>query len=185
MKRTDARALALQVLFSTETFAMGVNMPAKTVLFTALRKWDGEENRWMGSGEYIQMSGRAGRRGQDDRGTVVMMADDALDEETCKGLVHGAAAPLLSSFKLSYYTLINLMRRAESSGALPRISRSSLLCVRVILNPNPEQEEAVGCSLCRLGRDSLGTIHRCVCCWCRWRRQHGARDQPLVQPVPA
>ncbi len=53
-----------QVLFATETFAMGLNMPAKTVVFTALKKYDGESMRYMTSGEYIQMSGRAGRRGK-------------------------------------------------------------------------------------------------------------------------
>ncbi|CAF5119247.1 unnamed protein product, partial [Rotaria socialis] len=46
---------------------MGLNMPARTVLFTAARKFDGKELRWITSGEYIQMSGRAGRRGKDDR----------------------------------------------------------------------------------------------------------------------
>ncbi len=51
----------LKVLFATETFAMGLNMPAKTVVFTNVRKFDGENFRWISSGEYIQMSGRAGR----------------------------------------------------------------------------------------------------------------------------
>lgn len=53
----------LKVLFSTETFSMGLNMPAKTVVFTSVRKFDGENFRWISGGEYIQMSGRAGRRG--------------------------------------------------------------------------------------------------------------------------
>ncbi|PRW61094.1 superkiller viralicidic activity 2-like 2 isoform A [Chlorella sorokiniana] len=106
----------IKVLFSTETFAMGLNMPARTVVFTALRKWDGEENRWIGSGEYIQMSGRAGRRGKDDRGMVFLMCDDALDGETAKAMIQGKSTPLLSSFRLSYYTLLNLLRRIEGSG---------------------------------------------------------------------
>lgn len=50
----------LKTLFATETFAMGLNMPARTVLFTSPRKFDGKEMRWITSGEYIQMSGRAG-----------------------------------------------------------------------------------------------------------------------------
>lgn len=107
----------IKCLFSTETFAMGLNMPAKTVVFTSLRKWDGEETRFVESGEYIQMSGRAGRRGKDDRGYAIMMADDNLDEATCRTMVKGAAAPLVSSFKLTYYTLINLLRRVEGAGA--------------------------------------------------------------------
>lgn len=57
-----------QVLFATETFSTGLNMPAKTVVFTSARKFDGGGFRWVSSGEYIQMSGRAGRRGLDDRG---------------------------------------------------------------------------------------------------------------------
>ena len=61
---------ALQVLFATETFSTGLNMPAKTVVFTNARKFDGGGFRWLTSGEYIQMSGRAGRRGLDDRGVT-------------------------------------------------------------------------------------------------------------------
>lgn len=96
---------------------MGLNMPAKTVIFTQLSKWDGEERRFLTSAEYIQMSGRAGRRGQDDRGFALLLADDSLDEETCRTMLSGGAAPLLSSFKLTYYTLLNLMRRVEGTGA--------------------------------------------------------------------
>ncbi|MCO5558508.1 hypothetical protein L7F22_012093 [Adiantum nelumboides] len=66
----------IKALFATETFAMGLNMPAKTVVFTAVRKWDGDSHRWMSSGEYIQMSGRAGRRGKDERGISIIMIDE-------------------------------------------------------------------------------------------------------------
>ncbi len=66
--RPSQRPSAVQVLFATETFSTGLNMPAKTVVFTSARKFDGGGFRWMSSGEYIQMSGRAGRRGLDDRG---------------------------------------------------------------------------------------------------------------------
>ena len=96
---------------------MGLNMPAKTVVFTTLRKWDGEATRFVESGEYIQMSGRAGRRGKDDRGTAIMMVDENLDEATARSMVKGSAAPLVSSFKLTYYTLLNLLRRMEGTNA--------------------------------------------------------------------
>ena len=69
----------LKVLFATETFSLGLNMPARTVVFARARKFDGEHFRWLNSGEYIQMSGRAGRRGLDDRGIVMLMVDEHMD----------------------------------------------------------------------------------------------------------
>ena len=65
---------------------MGLNMPARTVVFTVMQKWDGEQHRFMSSGEYIQMSGRAGRRGKDDRGLCIMMMDDQLTAPICRQL---------------------------------------------------------------------------------------------------
>lgn len=65
----------LKVLFSTETFSMGLNMPARTVVFTNIKKFDGEKSRWLTGGEYIQMSGRAGRRGLDKKGSTILMFD--------------------------------------------------------------------------------------------------------------
>lgn len=62
-----------QVLFATETFAMGVNMPARTVVFDSIRKHDGFEFRDLQPSEFIQMAGRAGRRGLDDTGTVILL----------------------------------------------------------------------------------------------------------------
>lgn len=100
----------VKCLFSTETFAMGLNMPAKTVVFTALTKWDGQATRPLTSGEYIQMSGRAGRRGKDDRGFTMLMVDQNITKQTCKEMLKGEASRLNSSFKLSYYTLLNLIR---------------------------------------------------------------------------
>ena len=64
----DRLVLIMQALFATETFSTGLNMPARTVVFTHTRKYDGGTFRWITPGEYIQMSGRAGRRGIDDRG---------------------------------------------------------------------------------------------------------------------
>lgn len=77
----------LKVLFATETFSIGLNMPAKTVVFTSVRKFDGKTMRWVSSGEYIQMSGRAGRRGLDERGVVIMMIDEKMEPAAAKGMV--------------------------------------------------------------------------------------------------
>ncbi|SMN20178.1 similar to Saccharomyces cerevisiae YJL050W MTR4 ATP-dependent 3'-5' RNA helicase of the Dead-box family [Maudiozyma saulgeensis] len=100
----------LKVLFATETFSIGLNMPAKTVVFTSVRKWDGQQFRWVSGGEYIQMSGRAGRRGLDDRGIVIMMIDEKMEPQVAKGMVKGQADRLDSSFHLGYNMILNLMR---------------------------------------------------------------------------
>lgn len=100
----------LKLLFATETFSIGLNMPAKTVVFTSVRKFDGKDFRTVSSGEYIQMSGRAGRRGLDDRGIVIMMLDDKLEPAVCKEMIKGQADRLNSAFHLSYNMILNLMR---------------------------------------------------------------------------
>lgn len=103
----------VRVLFATETFAMGINMPAKTVIFTACRKFDGTDFRWISSGEYIQMSGRAGRRGLDDRGIVVQILDEKMEPEIARSILKGTAEPLVSSFHLGYNMLLNALRMED------------------------------------------------------------------------
>lgn len=66
----------IRILFATETFAMGVNMPARTAVFLATRKHDGRQFRSLTPGEYTQMAGRAGRRGKDTVGTVVIISPE-------------------------------------------------------------------------------------------------------------
>ena len=101
----------IKVLFSTETFAMGVNAPARTVVFQALRKHDGRQFRTLLPGEYTQMAGRAGRRGLDPVGTIVLAAWDDLPEETdVRRLLTGAATKLESQFRLTYSMILNLLR---------------------------------------------------------------------------
>ncbi|XP_053304021.1 exosome RNA helicase MTR4 [Spea bombifrons] len=103
----------LKALFATETFAMGINMPARTVLFTNARKFDGKDFRWISSGEYIQMSGRAGRRGMDERGIVILMVDEKISPTIGKQLLKGSADPLNSAFHLTYNMVLNLLRVEE------------------------------------------------------------------------
>ncbi|KAM0901091.1 hypothetical protein ACQ4PT_020225 [Festuca glaucescens] len=115
----------VKALFATETFAMGLNMPAKTVVFTSVKKWDGDSNRYIGSGEYIQMSGRAGRRGKDERGICVIMIDEKMEMSVIKDMVLGKPAPLISTFRLSYYTILNLLSRAEGQFTAEHVIRNS------------------------------------------------------------
>ncbi|PAV18118.1 antiviral helicase [Pyrrhoderma noxium] len=100
----------IKVLFATETFSIGLNMPAKTVVFTDVKKFDGRDFRNLSSGEYIQMSGRAGRRGLDDRGVVIMMCDERLEPSAAKNMIKGEADRLDSAFHLGYNMVLNLMR---------------------------------------------------------------------------
>ncbi|KAM7351746.1 exosome RNA helicase Mtr4 [Cochliomyia hominivorax] len=103
----------LKALFATETFAMGLNMPARTVLFTAPRKFDGKDFRWISSGEYIQMAGRAGRRGLDDKGIVILMIDEKVSPSVGRAIVQGKADPINSAFHLTYNMVLNLLRVEE------------------------------------------------------------------------
>ncbi|CAG9796444.1 unnamed protein product [Diatraea saccharalis] len=103
----------IKALFATETFAMGLNMPARTVVFTSCQKFDGKDFRYISSGEYIQMSGRAGRRGLDDKGIVILMIDQKVTPTIVKGMVQGKADPINSAFHLTYNMVLNLLRVEE------------------------------------------------------------------------
>ncbi|CAG8483749.1 7944_t:CDS:10, partial [Acaulospora morrowiae] len=100
----------IKVLFATETFAMGLNMPAKTVVFCELSKFDGTKARNITSGEYIQMSGRAGRRGLDARGFVVMNVDHNISPKELQEIFKGEADHLISAFHLKYHMILNMSR---------------------------------------------------------------------------
>ncbi|ORY36514.1 antiviral helicase [Rhizoclosmatium globosum] len=100
----------IKVLFATETFSIGLNMPAKTVVFTSVKKWDGVGTRYLSGGEYIQMSGRAGRRGLDDRGIVILMIDEKIEPTVAKSMLKGESDRLDSAFHLTYNMILNLMR---------------------------------------------------------------------------
>jgi ATP-dependent RNA helicase DOB1 len=100
----------IKALFATETFAMGLNMPARTVVFTNAQKFDGKDFRVITPGEYIQMSGRAGRRGLDDKGIVILMVDDKINPSVGKDLIKGKPDAINSAFHLTYNMVLNLLR---------------------------------------------------------------------------
>lgn len=101
----------IKVLFATETFAMGLNLPTRTVVFSSLRKHDGTGFRDLLPGEFTQMSGRAGRRGLDKIGTVMIMAyQQPLDKTSLKQVALGVPTKLSSQFRLTYTMILNLLR---------------------------------------------------------------------------
>jgi len=99
-------------LYATETFAVGINYPVKTVCFDSLRKYDGESFRTLTGSEYLQMAGRAGRRGIDDFGLVYVLADyKSLENGNLPDISQLQAEPIVSKFQITYNTLVNLVSR--------------------------------------------------------------------------
>jgi antiviral helicase SKI2 len=103
----------VKVLFATETFAMGLNLPTRTVVFSGFRKHDGRTFRDLLPGEYTQMAGRAGRRGLDTVGTVIVCApgaDEAPPVARLRQMMLGEPTKLRSQFRLTYNMMLNLLR---------------------------------------------------------------------------
>ncbi|KAL6121907.1 hypothetical protein NUSPORA_01118 [Nucleospora cyclopteri] len=103
----------IKVLFATETFSIGLNMPAKSVIFTSIKKFDGVSERLLSSSEYCQMSGRAGRRGLDKEGTVISLVTAQYESKDVVKMVNGLPDPLNSAFYLKYNMILNLMRTED------------------------------------------------------------------------
>ncbi|KAL8862344.1 MAG: hypothetical protein Q9178_001353 [Gyalolechia marmorata] len=103
----------VKVLFATETFAMGLNLPTRTVVFSGFRKHDGRSFRELLPGEYTQMAGRAGRRGLDPVGSVIIVnqgSEEAPPAATLKQMILGDPTKLRSQFRLTYNMILNLLR---------------------------------------------------------------------------
>jgi superfamily II RNA helicase len=107
----------VKLLFATETFAVGINMPTKTVLFTDMNKFDGSGLRPLYSHEYTQMAGRAGRRGIDTVGHVIHLTNlfKDIDQLTLKTVLKGKPQTLVSKFKISYNLILNLIDIGETN----------------------------------------------------------------------
>lgn len=100
----------LKLLFTTETFALGINMPARTVVFHGLEKFDGVSMDWLRTRDYMQMAGRAGRQGLDAEGLVISVAGEReLSQAPFERLLAGVPEPVLSRFTLSYSSLLHLI----------------------------------------------------------------------------
>ncbi|MBO0827903.1 MAG: DEAD/DEAH box helicase [Streptosporangiales bacterium] len=118
-----ARGL-IKVVFATETLALGVNMPARSVLLESLTKWNGETHADITAGEYTQLTGRAGRRGIDVEGHGVVLFTPELDPEALGGLASTRTYPLRSSFRPSYNMAVNLVRQVGRDRARGMLEES-------------------------------------------------------------
>ncbi len=100
-----------KVVFATETLALGINMPARTVVIEKLDKWNGETHAAITPGEYTQLTGRAGRRGLDVEGHGVVLWQPGLNPRELAGLASTRTYPLRSSFAPSYNMAVNLVHQ--------------------------------------------------------------------------
>jgi superfamily II RNA helicase len=98
----------LRAVFATDTLALGINMPARTVVVGEMTKWDGEQRRLLTPNEFRQMAGRAGRRGIDTRGVVLVLYSPWVTFERAMEVARGELLPLESAFRPSYSNTMNL-----------------------------------------------------------------------------
>lgn len=103
------RRKLVKVVFATETLALGINMPARTVVLEKLEKFNGEARVPITPGEYTQLTGRAGRRGIDVEGHSVIQWEDGLDPQSVASLASRRSYPLNSSFRPTYNMAVNLI----------------------------------------------------------------------------
>jgi ATP-dependent RNA helicase HelY len=101
----------VRVVFATETLALGINMPARSVVLEKLTKWNGETHADVTPGEYTQLTGRAGRRGIDVEGHAVVLWQPGVDPRSVAGLASTRTYPLRSSFRPSYNMAVNLVHQ--------------------------------------------------------------------------
>ncbi|MFT3887125.1 MAG: DEAD/DEAH box helicase [Arachnia sp.] len=115
---------ALKLVFATETLALGINMPARTVVLEKLVKYNGEGHVDITAGEYTQLTGRAGRRGIDVEGHAVVLWQPGMDPRAVAGLASRRTYPLRSSFAPSYNMAVNLMSAMGKDRARELLTQS-------------------------------------------------------------
>ena len=150
----------VKAVFATETLALGINMPARTVVLEKLTKWNGEGHVSITPGEYTQLTGRAGRRGIDIEGNAVVLWSPTVDSATAAGLASTRTYPLRSSFTPSYNMSINLIARfgrerartsLESSFAQFQADRAVIGLVKQIRKNDLAAAEQLESAVCHLG----------------------------------
>jgi ATP-dependent RNA helicase HelY len=150
----------IKVVFATETLALGINMPARSVVLEKLVKFDGETHADVTPGEYTQLTGRAGRRGIDVEGHAVVLWQPGLDPRAVAGLASRRTYPLRSSFAPTYNMAVNLVASVGRERARTLLEQSfaqfqsdrSVVGVARTLAKNEEDIEAYWAAAeCELG----------------------------------
>ncbi len=114
----------VKCVFATETLALGINMPARTVVLEKLSKWNGESHVSISPGEFTQLTGRAGRRGIDIEGNAVILWNKDVESASIAGLASTRTYPLKSSFKPTYNMTINLISQFGAERARTSLEAS-------------------------------------------------------------
>src|SRR6185503_2298720 len=114
----------VKVVFATETLALGINMPARTVVLERLVKYNGEAHVELTPGEYTQLTGRAGRRGIDVEGHAVVVWQPGVDPKQVAGLASTRTFPLRSSFRPGYNMAVNLVHELGAAKARDLLEQS-------------------------------------------------------------
>ncbi|CAN5306503.1 DEAD/DEAH box helicase [soil metagenome] len=114
----------VKMVFATETLALGINMPARTVVIERLEKWNGQRHELLTPGQFTQLTGRAGRRGLDTLGHAVVSYQRDVEFDVVAGLVGRRTEPLISRFAPSYNMAVNLLRRQGVDEAVALLERS-------------------------------------------------------------
>lgn len=119
----------IKLLFATETFAVGINVPAKSTIFTSLQKYNGYQMRNLYAHEYTQMAGRAGRRGIDTRGLVWILANTAdIDSATeLRQMITGNPQTLSSKFKISLQLALHILSAGGTIHNITSFTETSLM----------------------------------------------------------
>ena len=150
----------IKVVFATETLALGINMPARSVVLEKLVKFDGETHADITPGEYTQLTGRAGRRGIDVEGHAVVLWQPGLDPRAVAGLASRRTYPLKSSFSPTYNMAVNLVASVGRERARTLLEQSfaqfqsdrSVVGLARTLDRNQETIEAYwAAAACELG----------------------------------
>lgn len=153
----------VKVLFATETFAMGLNLPTRTVVFSGFRKFDNKGFRDLLPGEYTQMAGRAGRRGLDTVGSVIIVApgaDEAPPAARLRQMMLGDPTKLRSQFRLTYNMILNLLR-VEALKIEEMIKRSfSENATQALLPEHEKQIKLSEADLAKVKRDQCDTCDK-------------------------
>jgi len=173
----------VKLVFATETLALGINMPARAVVLESLTKFGGEGHELLQAGDYTQLTGRAGRRGIDHRGTAVVLHSPHLPFEQVSAIAATGAHPLRSSFRPTYNMAANLVANYPRSRAEELLNAS--------FAQFEEQREAAGLAAAIAAEEAALAVDRAAAecergdIWSLAAQGPRARDEAMSEFVSA